>query len=362
MDSRRFRLTIINFSILFCTLAGSALWADQVTLKNGDRVTGKIVKKDGDSLTVKSDLMGDVTVKWENVTAVQSDDPLVVVLPEGKTVKGKLSTSADTVEIATESTTEKAPLPSVTVIRNAAEQQHYERFLKPRISDLWAGYIDFGLALARGNASTTSMTTAFNATRATKTDKTTLYLNQIYGKATVNGRTDTTAQAVRGGWGYNRNINKRLFVNAFNDYEYDRFQNLDLRFVLGGGVGYSVIKTDRSQLDLIGGLAYNREKFSYSVNNLGVSNVRNSAEAFWGDDWSYKLTGATSVKQAFRMFNNMTTSGEYRMNFDLGLATSIRKWLSWQITYSDRYLSNPALSRKKNDVLLSTGVRVSFAK
>jgi len=33
--------------------------ADEITLKNGDRVTGKIVKKDGDKVTIKSDLMGD---------------------------------------------------------------------------------------------------------------------------------------------------------------------------------------------------------------------------------------------------------------------------------------------------------------
>ena len=41
-------------------------------------------------------------------------------------------------------------------------------------------------------------------------------------------------QAVRGGVGYDHNPKPRLFVNFFNDYKYDRFQSLDLRFV--GGV------------------------------------------------------------------------------------------------------------------------------
>jgi len=45
----------------------------------------------------------------------------------------------------------------------------------------------------------------------------------------------TTAQAIRGGWSQSRNIHPRMFVNLFNDWEYDKFQNLDLRFVLGGG-------------------------------------------------------------------------------------------------------------------------------
>jgi hypothetical protein len=50
------------------------------------------------------------------------------------------------------------------------------------------------------------------------------------------------------------------------------------------------------------------------------------------------------------------------VNFDVSGVTTIRKWLSWQLTISDRFLSNPVPGRKKNDAIFSTGVRVSFAK
>ncbi|HEU4434302.1 MAG TPA: hypothetical protein VFR51_13050, partial [Pyrinomonadaceae bacterium] len=36
--------------------------ADQFTLKNGDRATGKIVKSDGGKLVVTTDLLGDASV------------------------------------------------------------------------------------------------------------------------------------------------------------------------------------------------------------------------------------------------------------------------------------------------------------
>jgi hypothetical protein len=36
-------------------------WADQVVMKNGDRVTGAIVKQDGKTITVKTDDFGIVT-------------------------------------------------------------------------------------------------------------------------------------------------------------------------------------------------------------------------------------------------------------------------------------------------------------
>jgi hypothetical protein len=54
--------------------------------------------------------------------------------------------------------------------------------------------------------------------------------------------------------------------------------------------------------------------------------------------------------------------GEYRINFDLGTVTNLNKWLDWQLTISDRYLSNPVEGARNNDLLFTTGVRVNFAK
>jgi hypothetical protein len=40
------------------------LLADQVVLKNGDRLTGTIVKSDGKTLLIKTEFTGDITVQW----------------------------------------------------------------------------------------------------------------------------------------------------------------------------------------------------------------------------------------------------------------------------------------------------------
>lgn len=42
-------------------LATTSAFADQITLKNGDRITGTVVKKDGANLIIKSDLFGLIT-------------------------------------------------------------------------------------------------------------------------------------------------------------------------------------------------------------------------------------------------------------------------------------------------------------
>lgn len=331
--------------------------ADQVTLKNGDRVTGSIIKKDGANLTIKSTLMGTLTVPWDQVQEIKSDAPLNVVLPD-KTVQATVATSDGKIELKEQQQT-VAPA-EVVALRNADEQKAYERLLHPGWGELWAGTASLGLAGSAGNAQTMTFTTAVNAARITNTDKTTIYFNAIKSSAVINRLKADTAQAIRGGWAYSHNISPRLFANVFNDYEYDRFQSLDLRFTLGGGLGFIAWKGERGRLDLLAGVDYNRAKFSPGA--PAADFTRNSAEAFWGDDFSYKLNGATSIVQSYRMFNNLSDTGTYRINFDLGAVTKISKWLTWNIGLSDRYLSNPVPGHKTNDFLYTTGIGIAFAR
>ena len=219
---------------------------------------------------------------------------------------------------------------------------------------MWAGNFDLGLALARGNARAETLTNDFSAARVTKHDKISLHFNEIYGTALANGVSSTIASAVRGGWAYNRDLTPHLFAATLNEYEHDRFQSLDLRAVFGGGLGWNAIKKEKTALSFQAGGDYEHESFT--------TLKRGSAEVNFGDDLLWKASGATSVTQSFRMYPNLSDTGQYRMNFDITGVTAIKKWLGWHLTFSDRFVSDPLPGRLRNDVLLSTGLRVSFAK
>ena len=337
-----------------CMLITSA-WADQLVLKNGDRVTGSIVKKDGKSVTIKSDAFGVITAAWDQVESLTADKPLTVVLENGQSAQGTLRTVGGKVEVTAPTGTLSATPAEIAVMRDASEQHAYERLQHPGWGELWAGTASLGLAGTGGNSRTLTFTTGVNAERVTNTDKTSLYFKAIKASALINGVNADTARAVRGGIGYDHNLSPRLFVTVFNDYEFDQFQDLDLRFVLGGGLGFHALKTERSVLDLLAGIDYNHSSFSTPL-------TRSSAEFFWGDEYALKLTGATSLVQSYRMFHDLTNTGDYRVNFDIGASTKIGKWLSWDVSLSDRYLSHPAPGRKTNDFLYTTGLGVTFAR
>jgi hypothetical protein len=347
-------------------LAACPVWADQIILKNGDRITGSIVKKEGKDLTIKSDLMGTVTVPWTDVTDIRTGETLNVVL-SGQTAAPPEVTKATISETNGQVTLSPAqggpvtiPPERVEAIRNAVEEQSYERMLRPGLLELWTGTGSVGLAGTAGNARTSTFSIGVTASRATHTDTTSVYFNTVKSSATVNGVDSETANALRGGWKYDRHLGSRMVANAFNDWEHDQFQNLDLRFVIGGGLGYRAWKSRRGELALQGGLDYDRDQFSATTATAALTRV--SSEGYFGNDFNFKLINSTKIVQSFRLFNSISDPGEYRANFDLSSDTKLRKWLVWNLTFSDHYLSNPIDGARANDILYTTGIGVTFGK
>jgi putative salt-induced outer membrane protein YdiY len=325
-----------------------------VVLKNGDIITGAVIKKDGGKLTLKSEFLGEVTMPWSAVKSLKSDQELNVVLPGGETVKGKLATTGDNLSVAAAGGEKSAALTAVTAVRNDAEQHNWERLQHPGILELWTGTYNMGLALARGNARTTTLTNAFTATRVTTKDKVIVHFNEIFAASLANNVNSTTASSLTGGWEYNRNLNPKIFLATTNEYDHDRFQDLNLRAVFGAGAGWNAVKTAKATLSFQGGADYNHEAFMDGIS-------RGTAEVNFGDDLLYKFSPATSVTESFRMYPNLSDTGQYRINFNLSAVTALKKWLGWHISFTDNFLSDPVLGRLRNDLILSTGFQLSFA-
>jgi hypothetical protein len=68
------------FLLLVLSVCAASALADQVTLKNGDRLSGTIVKTDDDKLELKSEFAGDVKLPWSAVVAIVSAGPLHIAL------------------------------------------------------------------------------------------------------------------------------------------------------------------------------------------------------------------------------------------------------------------------------------------
>jgi putative salt-induced outer membrane protein YdiY len=309
-------------------LSSGAL-ADQVVLKNGDRLTGEVIRFDGRSLVFKSEFAGEVSIQWSAVQQITSDQSLHVQSSTGHTAIGPITTSDGKINIATKTAgTLEVPKEDIVLIRNEAEQSLYEKSLNPGFRENWDAGVTLGFALTRGNSQTKNLALAFNANRKTLHDKLSLYANSVYATNDAPGAVpSTSANAQQGGIRYDHDITPRLFGFVGADFQADSLQTLDLRSVFGGGLGFHAIKRDATTLDLFAGANYTHEKYTAFTRNLAAATL--------GDEFMHKLYGSTVLTQSLYFYPDFNDTGEYRTTFNFGTLTKISKWLGWQNAFSD---------------------------
>jgi putative salt-induced outer membrane protein len=341
------------WALLWVFGLSSFLFADQVVLNNGDRLTGTITKSDGKILVIKTEFAGEVTIQWPAVQSLTSATPLHVVTA-AKTVVGAVTTSDGSLAVSTTpGGPVEVPRAEVTALRNDQAQAAYEKSLHPTLLEGWVGGANLGFALTGGNSETKNLAIAFTADRKTSHDEIALYTNTIYATNDAAGATPSvTANATQGGARYDRNLTKLLFAFGSADFQTDALQNLNLRSVLGGGLGFHAINTSRTTLDFLGGVNYTKENY------IGLD--RNFAALTLGEELTYKVGASTVLAEKLYFFPDLSDTSQYRGTFNFGTITKISKWLGWQNAFGDIYVTNPPAGKKQNDVQLTTGINVAF--
>jgi putative salt-induced outer membrane protein YdiY len=377
---RRFVVTIL-------VLLAIPAFADQVTLKNGDHLTGTITKSDGKTLVLKTDFAGDLTIKFDLIQSFSSTGDLHVTAG-GKTAVGPVTTSGDQLEVATKTTgTVEAPISSVTVLRSPAEEAAYQKTLHPGFAEGWAGGFNLGFALTAGNSETRNLNIGFNGVRTGFHDKLTLYETSIYSTTSKLALQpipkQTTANSNAGGIRYDHDFAPRVFGFVSGDFFNNALQNLDLRYILGGGIGFHAIKTPTTTLDLLAGINYTHESFSDLVQpnplpppDTTLYNKSDSTSALTvGDNFTHKMGKNSTLTQNFLLYpsfsqTNIAFPGDTPDNvhvlrgiFNLGVVTKLNNWLGWQLSFTDVFDNHPLASTppiERNDITLSTGLNFSF--
>jgi putative salt-induced outer membrane protein len=373
IPSRSTFSALVSFALLSLVLfAPSKAHADVVTLKNGDHITGSVTELAGGKLTVKTTYGGDVAVAWDQVTSVKVDKPLLVI-KENKAGKKIVfqKTEFTAIErtdagfaLTTTAGTSNVAAGDLTTVRSVEAEQAYEASLHPNLAHGWTGGANLSVALARGNSSTTTIGAGVNAVHPTSTDKTSLYYNTLYTRDDIVDQ--TTANLTNAGLRYDHNINPKLFGFGTLDFNTNALQDLDLRTIAGGGLGFHAINKPVQTLDILAGVVYTHESYSSEIDpstGLLVPSTTNSFAALdIGETYTRKLGANSAFTEQGYYFPDLNDTSQYRGTFNAGLSTKIKSFLSWQVAFSDIYVTNPPAGLKANDVIFTTGVGFNFTK
>lgn len=226
---------------------------------------------------------------------------------------------------------------------------------------IWRGTGGASLSVTSGNSSTSSLLLSADAARATTADKVTLGAMANYAKNKKDGVNETTSNKWGGFGQYDFNLSPRTFVFGKLGLEGDELIDLNLRTALAAGVGYKLIATQVTTLELFGGVGYTTDKYDLAKTIGGKSGTRFSRTSLYlGEASSHQLTPNVSFKQRLELYPGLTGDKAKLAKFTAGLGVALSSTLNLTVGLTDTYNSKPPAGTKKNDVGLFTGVNVKF--
>ncbi len=336
--------------LLVLLVAIGCVAADQVFLANGDRISGDI-RINADTIVVTSEVLGTVKVPRAAVSTIMLDEPKAIYVA-GKAVKassirfesGSVSVRVSGGEVATAPAAALSSTALVPPTRPAPAQ-----FLRS-----WSVSLDAGFTTARGNTSLNNLNFAVNAEQTTDRRRLKLSFTSLLAQTGTAGKPVTTAAVIRSGARYEFNVSNRMFAFGMLTFDSDQQRALDLRSVVGGGVGRRVADTTAATLDIFTGASFNRESF---VRFPPLS----SGEVLSGQELTYRFNSRTSITERLVVFPNFTSPGDFRITFDSTALLKLNNWLGWHSSVSERYFTSPVNVARNNDVIVTTGIRITLA-
>jgi len=335
--------------------------ADIVIFVNGDRLTGEFKSLERGRLRFKTEATDTISIEWDNVAYLSSNQNIQVETENGARYLGHLSTATDEKRLVVEMSTSPVVLENKHVIKMTP----IEGLRRERIDgDVSAGYT---FAKAK-NVKTTNLSFDLNyrtESRIWALDYDTLVTDSSEddGEDDDEGASEDLSLALE----YKRLLKNRWLAGGFVRFERNDELALDLRTSIGASGGRILRQSDNSSLSLRGGLLVSRE--DTVVSDIDSPNDEHLIEDYleasinltW--DWFRYDTPELDLKTILQIYPNLTDTGQYRGEFEIELKWEIIEDLFWSLSISDSYdskVDESAGEGEKNDYSIITSVGWNF--
>jgi hypothetical protein len=333
-------------ALLFVAPAHARAKTDVVTVDTGDSITCEIKSLERGLLKVSTDYMSTVYIEWRHVEQLSSTHPFQLEIEDGRRYFGPISAATEARKITISTATDTVTLDHPDVVRITA--------IEKKFSDRIDGSIDIGVNAKKANSERGYTIGARTNYRSQK------FLFKASLDSSYSDRTDAEFSERNDlEFQYQRFRKNRWFVTGYSQFETNNELDLDLRAMVGGGVGRYLIQTNRTLFSLVGGLATNRELYSTVMDDSDKINLEGvfagSFQLFTFGDRETDLTVTLSL------LPGITDWGRIRSNFGANLRKELIKDFYISFNFTATYDSDPPTEgAKKEDWNTWASVGYSF--
>ena len=244
-----FRLTLA-IAVLAVLVAQNTVQADDVWLKNGDRIKGVVVTMEAEKLIFKTSYAGDIAIARSEITNITTEAPVKVIFADGTSAQGVIL-SGEGGKISMKSEQMETPLTvSMTQVMGMNPPP-------PGPPVTLSGHINIGINITDGNTNT--KTYYGDAELVARSEKNRFTLGGIYNRAEDSGKTTKDNQT--GYIKYDHFLTDKWYFLANAAGTKDSFKDLNLRSTAGLGMGYQFFETKTTNLSVELGANYVNEDY-----------------------------------------------------------------------------------------------------
>lgn len=246
----------ICLALAAALLTGLPAMADELIMKDGSRLMGKVIKEDGGVVDFKTSYAGTIKVKWSEISELIADEPITVLLKNRET---RAATNAKNTEagivLADDSGTTETLSPGEVAYVNPEPWRLGQGWK-------WSGNINIDLNYERGNSDKDEYHGDW-ATTFRSLDDRFKFSGDYEREKSLDVLTDDNWR-INGR--YDHFVNEKLYYGANLGLEHDRFADLRRRTIVGPLVGYEFYESKAMNFDVAGGPMYINEEF-YDADN-----------------------------------------------------------------------------------------------
>jgi hypothetical protein len=372
-----------RLALPFMLLAGSALAAyaqkapapapDVIVFTNGDQLTGKFVHEIGGQVTFHSDVVGDITVGWDKIKTLHSSQNFAVIQkgqivnpkkPDTDIAKGGIAVETEQVKV-TQTVGGEKEIPTANTAF-MIDQPTYEKELHahPGLFHGWTGSATAGATLveatqnSRGfNAALGLVQTVPNVSWLAPRSRNIVDFSAAYGEVTQPGTASIKTNIIHFDAEHDWFLTARLYALADMSLDHNYSQGLQLQQIYGGGLGYTLIKTPKEELDLKGDIHFERQTFFLlPLIAPPVTPSRNLIGASFGDIYMVKLPKGMVLNQASTITPAFNQPDAWSATTTATLLFPVYKGFGFSLGILDDYLNTPAEGSKSNSFQFTAGV------
>ena len=325
--------------IMVGCLAPAQSRADEIVLDNGNRLTGTVTALTDDIVTITSDYAEPIKVKKGHVKSISTDNSVELHLTSGEIIKGKLKTGEDGRVVVDQGDGRAASgidWKSVTAIN-------------PPPIGKWHGSVSLAANVQTGNTDRSGLSFGVEALRRGEKDR--FSMRFLYNLAQENDK--MTTRNAFGALQYDYFFTKKFYGYLGVELLNDTFKDLNLRAVVGPGVGYQVWDDPIKSLALEAGIAYFSEDLRTQEDKRWIT-VRLAA------NYRYKLTYWLVFTDRLVLYPSLEKVSDFTLRNEAALLTAIGS--GWSLKLADilDYVNSPPAGFKSTDSVFTAGLQYAF--